>query len=73
MEQILFGSEDGSIPAKIKNLIQSMAKKSMGAFGKDKSLRYLMSNLKDFEAQETMLQIKAKEMDLFMDQTPKCH
>jgi hypothetical protein len=45
----------------------------MGAVEKDKSLRYLMSNLKDFEAQETMLQIKAKEMGLFMDRTPKCH
>jgi hypothetical protein len=46
---------------------------SMGAVRKDKSLWYLMSNLKDFEAQETMLQLKAKEMGLFMDRTPKCH
>ena len=46
----------------------------MGVVAKDTSLCYLiMSNLKDFEAQETMLQLKAKEMGLFMDQTPKCH
>jgi hypothetical protein len=61
------GSEDGSIPAKIENLILSMAKNLMEAVGKDKSLRYLMSNLKDFEAQKTMLQMKAKEIGLFMD------
>jgi hypothetical protein len=44
-----------------------MAKNLMEAVGKDKSLRYLMSNLKDFEAQKTMLQMKAKEIGLFMD------
>jgi len=32
-----------------------------------------MSNLKDFEAQETMLQLKAAEMGVLMDRTPKCH
>ncbi|KAI2504134.1 hypothetical protein MHU86_10334 [Fragilaria crotonensis] len=45
----------------------------MGALRKDTSLRYLMSNLKDFEGQETMLQLKATEMGVFMDRTPKCH
>jgi hypothetical protein len=32
-----------------------------------------MSNLKDFEGQETMLQLKATKMGVFMDRTPKCH
>jgi hypothetical protein len=48
-------------------------KDSMGAVRKDTSLRLLMSNLKDFEVQETMLQVKAKQMGIFIDRTPKCH
>jgi hypothetical protein len=32
-----------------------------------------MSNLKDFELQETMLCLKAREMGIMTDQTPKCH
>ena len=48
-------------------------KDSMGSARKDTSLRYLMSNLKDFEAQETMLQLKGMEMGISMDRTPKCH
>jgi hypothetical protein len=73
MEQILW--ERGWIdPSQDRKSYTVHGKKdSMGAVEKDKSLRYLMSNLKDFEAQETMLQIKAKEMGLFMDRTPKCH
>jgi hypothetical protein len=27
----------------------------------------------DFEGQETMLQLKATEMGIFIDQMPKCH
>jgi hypothetical protein len=49
------------------------AEDSMGAVRKDTSLRYLMSNLKDFEVQETMLQLKAMEMGILIDRTPKCH
>ena len=46
----------------------------MGGVRKDKSLRYLVSNLKDFEAQQEMiLQLKAREMDISIDGTPKCH
>jgi hypothetical protein len=73
MEQILW--ERGWIaPSQDRKSYTVHGKKdSMGAVGKDKSLRNLMSNLKDFEAQETMLQLKAKEMGLFMDRTPKCH
>ena len=33
----------------------------------------MMSNLKDFEVQEMMLQIKAAEMGILLDRTPKCH
>jgi hypothetical protein len=36
-------------------------------------LQNLMSTLKDFEAQETMLQLKAMEMGISMNCTPKCH
>jgi hypothetical protein len=48
--------------------------RSMGVIRKNTSLLHLMSNLSDFETQEeTMLQIKASEMGVFMDRTPKCH
>jgi hypothetical protein len=73
MEQILW--ERGWInPNQDRKVYTVHGKKySMGAVRKDTSLRYLMSNLKDFEAQETMLQLKAMEMGLSMDRTPKCH
>jgi hypothetical protein len=45
----------------------------MGNVRKDTSLQFLMSNLKDFETQETMLCLKAKEMGIMIDRTPKCH
>ena len=45
----------------------------MGNVRKDTSLQFLMSNLKDFETQETMLCLKAKEMGVMIDCTPKCH
>jgi hypothetical protein len=49
-------------------------KDSMGAVCKDTSLQYLMSkNLKDFETQETLLCLKARDMGIMIDQTPKCH
>jgi hypothetical protein len=73
MEQILW--ERGWIdPSQNRKFYTLHGKKdSMGAVRKDTSLRYLMSNLKDFEAQETMLQLKAREMGVSMDRTPKCH
>jgi hypothetical protein len=73
MEQILW--ERGWIdPSQDRRTYTVIGKKdSMGALRKDTSLRYLMSNLKDFEGQETMLQLKATEMGVFMDRTPKCH
>ncbi|KAI2496097.1 hypothetical protein MHU86_18423 [Fragilaria crotonensis] len=60
MEQILW--ERGWIdPSQDRRTYTVNGKKdSMGAFRKDTSLRYLMSNLKDFEGQETMLQLKAR-------------
>jgi hypothetical protein len=45
----------------------------MGVIRKNMSLLHLMSNLSDFETQETMLQLKASKMGVFMDRTPKCH
>ena len=73
MEQILW--ERGWInPSEDRKSYTVNGKKdSMGAVRKDKSLRYLMSILKDFENQETMLQLKATEMGISMDRTPKCH
>jgi hypothetical protein len=73
MEQILW--ERGWIdPSQDRKVYTLHGKKdSMGAVRNDTSLRYLMSNLKDFEAQETLLQIKALEMGVSMDRTPKCH
>jgi hypothetical protein len=73
MEQILW--ERGWINPSQNRKVYTVhgTKDSMGAIRKDTSLRYLMSNLKDFESQETMLQLKAKEMGILMDRTPKCH
>jgi hypothetical protein len=45
----------------------------VGSVWKDMSLWYFISNFKDFEAQEKMLQLKAMEMGVLMDHSPKCH
>ena len=73
MEQILWerGWIDQSLPRKVYTLHGT--KDSMGNLRKDTSLQLLMGNLKDFETQETMLCLKAKEMGVMMDRTPKCH
>ena len=42
-------------------------------YAKDTSLKFLISNLKDFETQETMLCLKAQGMGVMIDRTPKCH
>ncbi|KAI2502647.1 hypothetical protein MHU86_11841 [Fragilaria crotonensis] len=60
-----FGSVDGLIPVRIEEPIRLMVKRFDGSTQKDTSLRYLMSNLKDFEGQETMLQLKATEMGIY--------
>ena len=49
------------------------SKDSMGAVRKNTSLLYFMSNHKDFVTQETMLQVKARELGILLDRTPKCH
>jgi hypothetical protein len=73
MEQILW--ERGWIDPGRDRTVYTVqgSKDSMGAIRKDTSLRHLMSNLKDFEVQETMLQVKAAEMGILLDRTPKCH
>jgi hypothetical protein len=73
MEQILW--ERGWIDPKVARKVYTVhgTKDSMGAVRKDTSLQYLMSNLKDFETQETMLCLKAREMGVMIDRTPKCH
>jgi hypothetical protein len=73
MEQILW--ERGWIDPTVTRKVYTVhgTKDSMGAVRKDTSLLYLMSNLKDFHGQETMLQLKATEMGIFIDRTPKCH
>jgi hypothetical protein len=73
MEQILW--ERGWINPMVTRKVYTVhgTKDSMGAVRKDTSLLYLMSNLKDFHGQETMLQLKATEMGIFIDRTPKCH
>jgi len=73
MEQILW--ERGWIDPSRDQSVYTVqgSKDSMGAIRKDTSLRHMMSNLKDFEVQETMLQIKAAEMGILLDRTPKCH
>jgi hypothetical protein len=73
MEQILW--ERGWIDPGRDRTVYTVqgSKDSMGAIRKDTSLRHLMSNLKDFEVQETMLQVKAAEMGILLDRTPKCN
>jgi hypothetical protein len=73
MEQILW--ERGWIDPNVARKVYTVhgTKDSMGALRKDTSLQYLMSNLKDFETQETMLCLKAREMGVMIDRTPKCH
>jgi hypothetical protein len=73
MEQVLW--ERGWIDPSTDRGLYTVhgSKDSMGAVRKDTSLRQLMSNLKDFEVQETLLQIKAAEMGFLLDRTPKCH
>jgi hypothetical protein len=73
MEQILW--ERGWIDPTLARKVYTVrgTKDSMGAVRKDTSLQYLMSNLKHFEMQETMLCLKVREMGVMMDQTPKCH
>jgi hypothetical protein len=73
MEQILW--ERGWIDPTVTRKVYTVhgTKDSMGAVRKDTSLLYLMSNLKDFHGQATMLQLKATEMGIFIDRTPKCH
>jgi hypothetical protein len=73
MEQILWerGWIDPTLARKVYTVYGT--KDSMGAVRKDTSLQYLMSNLKDFETQETMLYLKAREMGMLIDRTPKCH
>jgi hypothetical protein len=74
MEQILWERDwiDPGRDRTVYTVVQG-SKDSMGAIRKDTSLRHLMSNLKDFEVQETMLQIKAAEMGILLDRTPKYH
>jgi hypothetical protein len=73
MEQILWerGWIDPSLPRKVYTVYGT--RDSMGNVRKDTSLQFLMSNLKDFETQETMLCLKAQEMGVMIDRTPKCH
>jgi hypothetical protein len=73
MEQVLW--ERGWIDPTLarKEYTVHGSKDSMGVIRKNMSLLHLMSNLSDFETQETMLQLKASEMGVFMDRTPKCH
>jgi hypothetical protein len=74
MEQILWerGWIDPTLARKVYTVYGT--KDSMGAVRKDTSLQYLMSNLKDFETQETsMLCLKAREIGIMIDRTPKCH
>ena len=73
MEQILW--ERGWIDPTLARKVYTVrgTKDSMGAVRKDTSLQYLISNLKDFEMQETMLCLKAREMGITIARMPKCH
>jgi hypothetical protein len=73
MEQILW--EQGWIDPTLARKVYTVygTKDLMGAVRKDTSLQYLMTSLKDFETQETMLCIKARETGIMIGRTPKCH
>jgi len=73
MEQTLWEQDfiDPSQNCKVYSV--NGTKDLMGAVRKDTSLWHLMSNLKAFKSQETMLQLKATEMGILIDWMPKCH
>jgi hypothetical protein len=44
-----------------------------GVFQPHASFKYLMGNCKDFEEEESLLQLKGRKMGVIVDQTSKCH
>jgi len=70
MEQTLWEQDfiDPSQNCKVYSV--NGTKDLMGAVRKDTSLWHLMSNLKAFKSQETMLQLKATEMGILIDWMP---
>jgi hypothetical protein len=66
---IFFGNEGGLIqpllPCKVYTIFGT--KDSMGVMRKLTSLQSLIADLKDFESQETILCLKAREMRIMID------
>jgi hypothetical protein len=48
-------------------------KDAFGVFQPHTSLKYLMGNCKDFEEEDSLLQLMGRKMGVLVNCTPQCH